>query len=134
MLASLYVPTMTDAGRGSVIRSGNLDLVVASGWRKFYIERPVKIGDSHLRLCRLDRRGRLSPHLDVLGLFRAMTQARLSPCQMQSEPFAAVEPTPLQFESGDTKHLFNHFRRVLITVFGVNALTVGKSYCQSQTL
>src|SRR5205823_8668304 len=105
MLASLYVPTMTDAGRGSVIRSGNLDLVVASGWRKFYIERPVRIGDS-----------------------------RLSPGQMQSEPFAAVEPTPIQFESGDTKHLFNHFGRVLITVFGVNALTVGKSYCQSQTL
>src|SRR5437763_4957357 len=60
----------------------------------------------------------------VGGLFSAMSRARLGPGQMQSEPSAAVEPTPLQFESGDTKHLFNHFRRVLITVFGVNALTV----------
>src|SRR5438270_3328027 len=120
---------MTDAGRGSVIRSGNLDLVVASGWRKFYIERPVRIGDSPLGSADWTAEaGR--PHICMCwGLFSPMSRARLSPSQMQSEPFAAVEPTPLQFESGDTKHLFNHFRRVFITVFGVNALTLGKSYC-----
>jgi hypothetical protein len=42
--------------------------------------------------------------------------------QIQSKPFLAVEPGFLQVESRDAQHSLDHFERVLVAVFGMNAL------------